>query len=220
MANGLLMAFSQLTLVVGRLTPNGVQMLGTCFLVNADGMVATTFHSIGPEANNLVVLMPNQANPNEYQDMSDTSCQLLSASVCEIDPVRDVAILRTELKWSAQLPRLTGFDAVTLGSSVNIYGYPHCTHNRRAFTFQATEIGAKTLMDIEGIKSKHAVINTQARPGQSGSPIVDPRTGDIMGMLVGAWVPGPGGIQLGEINPYELHQTTQCISSFHILEMI
>lgn len=101
-----------------------------------------------------------------------------------------------------------------------MFGYPHCVHGRRAFTFQNAEVGSKVSMNNKGVKSKHAVANIQARLGQSGSPVVDLKNGAVVGMVIGAWVPGPGGILLGDINPYELHQTTHCTGANHILEML
>lgn len=212
-------SFSQITLTVGRLTPNGVNMLGTGFMV-ANGLIATTHHVIGNETSNLVVLMPNDVDAYGYQDLSNTACQLVEVEIAEIDPLRDIAILKTSLQWSGNLPKLASFDPIGLGHVVHIFGFPHCTHGRRAFTFQKTEIGSKVLLSTSGVKSSHAVINVQARPGQSGSPIADPQTSEILGMLVGAWVPAGGGIRLGDINPYELHQTTHCISAHHIREML
>lgn len=212
--------FYSTAMVVGRVTPQGVNMLGTCFLVNAAGDVATTHHVIGNDTSNLVVVLPRKGSANGYQDLSDLQCQMAPAQVSEIDPVRDIAILKAGLKWTGSVPRIGSFDSIGVGGTVSIFGYPHCTYGRRAFTFQVAEVGAKVLMDNQGIKSKHAVINVHARPGQSGSPVVDASSGSILGMLVGAWVPGPTGIRLGDINPHELHQTTHCISACHIKEML
>ena len=118
------------------------------------------------------------------------------------------------------LPNLGSFNDNAVGDPVGIFGFPHCIEGRRALTFQRTEIGAKVILDVEGVKSKHAVINTQARPGQSGSIVFSPNHHSISGMLVGAWIPGPAGISLGGINPRELHQTTHCISAEYIAGMI
>lgn len=220
MSNGLAQPFYNFALTIGRITPQGVNMLGTGILLTGDGLIATTHHVIGNDASNLVALLPRTGNANDFQDLSDTQCQLVNATVSEIDPVRDIAIIKTTLHYPSTLPKLGSFDASKMGDSVNIFGYPHCTHGRRAFTLQVTEIGAKVLMDSHGIKSKHAVINVQARPGQSGSPVVEPSSGTVLGMVIGAWVPNQNGLRLGDINPYELHQTTHCISAHHIQEML
>lgn len=85
--------FTQLVLIVGRITSNGVQMLGTGFLVTKDGRVATTRHVVGTEDANLVVLVPHITDINEFQDLSDTSCRQNSTN------------LRIRLRFSALIPR-------------------------------------------------------------------------------------------------------------------
>ena len=88
-------------------------------------------------------------------------------------------------------------------------------------TYERAEIGAKVLIDSNGIKSKHVVLNTQARPGQSGSPVL--RLPDLMviGLLIGSYAPGGGGgISLGGVDPQTLHQTTHAISAEYLTEML
>src|SRR5690348_1616218 len=196
--------FTQLVYVIGRVTPTGVDMLGTGFLVGRDGVIATTHHVVGSTDANLVILAPHTNDINAYQDLSDTSCRPLPVAIKEIDPIRDIALLKADIRFDSQIPQLGSFDAVSVGDEVGIFGYPHCVEGRRALTYQKTELGAKVLLETSGIKSKHAVINTQSRPGQSGSLVFSPKTNSITGLLVGAWVPGQGGISLGGINPREL----------------
>jgi len=210
-----------LVLVIGRITPEHVKMLGTGFLVSKDGHIATTRHVVGSDNAGLVVLFPHIENINDYQDLSDASCKPISASIKEIDPIKDLAILKSDLTFNGEIPNLGSFDSDNVGDEVGIFGYPHCVQGRRALTFQKAEIGAKVLLDANGIKSKHAVINVQSRPGQSGSLIFSPKCGNISGVLIGAWGPsGGGGISLGGIDPHELHQTTHCISSEYIKDML
>jgi len=212
--------FTQITLIVGRITPTAVTMLGTGFLVAGDGRIATVCHTIGHDDKNLVVLFPHITRINDYQDLADTSCKPISAQIAEVDPIKDICILKTSLTFTGPLPRIGSFDEISVGDEVGIFGYPHCVEGRRSLTFQKTIIGAKVLIDTSGVKTKHAVINTQARPGQSGSLVFSPAKNAIVGILVGAYAPAGGGILLGGINPRELHQTTHCISAHYVKEMI
>jgi len=212
--------FPQLVYVVGRLTPNGAEMLGTGFLVSPTGHIVTTQHVTGSSDANLVVLAPHTMNINDYQDLSDRRCAPIPVRIVEMDPIRDLAILKADLALSIPLPTLGSFDDDYVGDEIGIFGFPHCSEGRRALTFQRAEIGAKVLLEVSGIKSKHAVINIQARPGQSGSLIFSPKDQSISGVLIGAWVPGQGGISLGGIDPRELHQTTHCVSVEYVREML
>lgn len=212
--------FTQLVYVIGRVTPSGVEMLGTGFLVRRDGVIATTHHVVGSSDANLVILAPHTNDLNAFQDLSDTSCRTIPVAIKEIDPIRDIALLKAEIRIDGQIPPLGSFDADSVGDEIGIFGFPHCVEGRRALTYQKAEIGAKVLLETNGIKSKHAVINTQSRPGQSGSLVFSPKKNSISGVLVGAWVPGLGGISLGGINPKELHQTTHCVSVEYVKDML
>ena len=158
---------------------------------------------------------------NDYQNTSDNQCQLINALIIEIDPIKDLAILEIQGELSGKLPPIGSFDEVDVSEKVGIFGYPHCVEGRRVLTYQSAEIGAKILLSTNDIMSKHAVINIQARPGQSGSLVFSHRLNKVIGILVGAYAPdNSGGISLGGINPRELHQTTHCISSEYLRDML
>lgn len=212
--------FTQLILIVGIITPDHVQMLGTGFVVQNDGYIATTHHVAGSDDSNLVVLAPHIADINAFQNLSDNSCRPIAAKIQEIDPTRDLAILKAEFSFGGKIPQLGSFDDDMVGDSVGIFGFPHCVEGRRALTFQKAEIGAKVLLESGGVTSKHAVINTQARPGQSGSLIFSPKDQSISGVLMGAWATSLRAMSIGGIDPRELHQTTHCISAEYLKEML
>ncbi len=212
--------FTQIVYAIGRVTPNHVEMLGTGFLVSTKGHIVTTHHVTGPNELGLVVLAPHIQRMSDYQNMADKSCSTIAAKLLEIDPIHDLSLLKADMSFNGRLPTLGGFDDDDVGDEIAIFGFPHCVEDRRVLTYQRTEIGAKVLLESNSIKSKHAVINIQARPGQSGSAIFSPKDKTISGILVGAWVPTLDGMSLGGINPRELHQTTHCVSSEYVRDML
>ncbi len=213
--------FTQITLVIGKRdkVSGFIQMLGSGFLISNYGKVVTARHVVGNETEGLCVLMPHIPNINAYQDLSDTSCRSVPAIVEDINPITDLCILKTDLRFNGQLPKLDSLDSVLVGERIGIFGFPHCVMGRRVLTYQETGIGAKMLLETSGIKSKYATINIQTRPGQSGSLVFDLKTGFIVGLLIGAYSPESGVIIAG-INPHELNQTSYCISANHIKEML
>lgn len=211
--------FTQIIVVVGKITPNGVSMLGSGFIVTNDCKIVTTPHIVGDSDKELVVLAPHIKDINEYQDTMDARCQPTPAKIIEIDPIKDLAIIKIDANYKGDLPKLGSFDEVKISEQVGIFGFPHCIEGRRVLTFQEAEIGAKILLQSNNIKTKHAVINSQTRPGQSGSLIFSNRLSKIVGILIGAYIPAGGGISLGGVNPRELHQTIQCISAEYVKEM-
>lgn len=213
--------FTQIVVTIGQIGQDGINMLGTGFIISNDGKIVTTKHVVGSDPSRLVVLMPHINNINAYQDTSDTSCKTFSVEVIDIDPLKDLCILKGKIAFEGNLPKIGSFDDVNIGEELGIFRFPHCVTGRRVLTYQKAELGAKVLLESNTVKSKHGIINTQARPGQSGALILSTRTNKAVGVLIGAYAPRQsGGISLGGINPQELHQTTHCISAEYIKEML
>jgi len=205
---------------VGRITPNGVNLLGSCFLLNKNGLLATASHVTNNDNNNLVIFASGKTDLNSYQDTSDNQGQTIPATIYKVDPVRDICILKIDNAVASNL-NIGGADDVRVTDNVGVVGFPHCVNDRNILTFQSTEVGAKVLIESSGIKSKHLILNIQTRPGQSGSPIFRLNDSKLIGMIIGSYVPGGGGgISLGGVDPHTLHQTTHAVSSEYILKMI
>lgn len=213
---------TQLVYTVGRLRETGIEMLGTGFLVSAGKYVVVPRHVVGDRDSGLVVILPSIQKFDEYQDTTVTRCNYANVSIKCSDPFRDIAVLEFKTPPVAgafpTIP-LGSIDDVCVGDDIHIFGFPHCVEGRRVLTMQKAPIGAKILLDSSGVKSKFCVINTQTRPGQSGSMIYYPNKNRVVGMLIGAFV-SDSGISLGGINPRELHQTTQCVSAEYIVNML
>lgn len=205
---------------VGRITPNGVNLLGTCFLLNKSGLFATASHVTNNDNNNLVIFISGKTDLNSYQDTSNNQGNTVAATIYKVDPVRDICILKVYNTAISNL-KIGGADDIKVTENVGIVGFPHCVDGRNILTFQNTVVGAKVLIESSGIKSKHLILNIQTRPGQSGSPIFRLSDSKLIGMIIGSYVPGGGGgISLGGVDPHTLHQTTHAVSSEYILNMI
>jgi len=211
--------FTQRVLLVGRVTPDAVVLLGTAFFVGVDGVLVTSRHVVGSDASSLVILAPSLKTFNGYQDISDKSCSILNATVLDVNPIADLVLLKVEAKASDVL-ELGSLDQVNVGDVVDIYGFPHCVDGRRVLTYQTATVGAKVLLDSSSVKIKHAVVNTQTRPGQSGSLVFSKKLNKIVGLLSGTYVPQGGYVLVMGMNPAELNQTSHIVSAEYIKEMI
>lgn len=205
---------------VGRITPNGVSLLGTAFFINKEALLATAAHVVNNNDNGLVIIM-NQINSiQDYQDTSISQVRYIKAKIKAINPVYDVCILEVSETVKSTFS-IGSTDSIHVGEGIATFGYPHSDHGRMVLTQQNTSVGAKILLNSSGIKVKNIVLNIQSRPGQSGSPIVLPDSRTIAGILIGSYAPhSGGGISLGGIDPQTLHQTTHAVSAEYIKEML
>ncbi|WP_081657760.1 serine protease [Prevotella sp. AGR2160] len=191
--------------------------LGTGFIVD-EKRIATAMHVV-KGIGKLCIVPSNDIEINGYQEVNFPNTILGSVKVVEDNPFNDLCILEIENgKFQGMLPNISSLDSVPIGKKLSLWGFPHCTLGRRLLTYQEMEVGAKMMMG-DKFKYKYATLNIQTRPGQSGSIVCDPETGVIVGVLLGTYAPN-SGIVIAGINPYELNQSSYCISAEYILEML
>jgi|GEM_PF-414207 len=215
--------FGQVNRVVfplGKLGPGGFQPIGTAFLTSVNGTFVTAAHTIGQDDSNLHLVVLKINSMSDYQDTSKKKVQIVKARVVAHDPFRDLSVLRADVQALSNLS-MGGTDDLPVGSEALSFGFPHSDSGRMVLTYQLAEVGAKVLIESGGIKSKHIVLNTQARPGQSGSPIFRSSDLKLVAVLLGSYAQGGGGmVSLGGVDPHTLHQTTHAVSAEYIAPML
>lgn len=214
--------YGQLILALARIdsAAQGI-LLGSCFPVT-ERHLATAMHVVGSSDENLVALFPVVSGIAEYQDTTVFSANYLKVKIVAADPIRDICILELAPGSTAQINyQLSGTDFVSPGADVEIYGFPHMDSGRRVVTVQRSQVGAKVLIPNHGVKSKHLVVNTHVRPGQSGGPVFDVQSGAVCAMVTGSYTPAIGGsLTIGGVDPSTLHQTGHAVSAEYIKDMI
>lgn len=211
---------SRVVFAVGRISPGGVQLFGTAFCLDKPGYFATASHVAGTDGQGLVLaLKSTMSSIHDYQDTTDARLDVVPVRIEALDPFHDLAVLKADVDIKSNIIIGTA-DQASVGVAVSSFGFPHADHGRMVLTQQDAEIGARVLIASGGVKSKHLVLNTQARPGQSGSPVFRKSDGVLVGVLVGSYAPGGGGgISLGGVDPHTLHQTTHAVSAEYLSEM-
>lgn len=217
------MPFSQapnLVVALARITPSGGALIGTAVALGGRKF-ATAFHVTGADDSNLVIVVPRIGSMQDYQDTSDDKLATARARIVASDPLHDLCILDVDAQVQVGYT-IGSTDDVPPGMPVVTFGFPHAETGRFVLTQQDTKVGARILVDSSGIKSKHIVLNTQARPGQSGGPVFTAAPPfKLIAVLVGSYAPGGGGgISLGGIDPHTLHQTTHAVSAEYLLGML
>jgi len=214
-------SLANIVLAVGRTGANGVSLLGTATLLNSPGKFVTAAHVTNKDEQNLVVVVkPDNSTINDYQDTSNYQVEMIPVRIEAIDTFTDLCILSADIDAFSNIS-MGSTDILNFGSVVDIFGYPHAVHGRLVLTHQRTEIGARILIKNGIVKTKQVVLNTQARPGQSGSPIFCAYTTFMVAILIGSYAPGGGGgLLVAGVDPHTLHQTTHAVSVEYVREML
>lgn len=206
---------------IGRISNNIYVPLGTCSLINQTNIMVTAAHVVNGSDENLYIKLNNNIN-NGYQDTKAFNFSFAKLKIKSINPIYDLCVLEiigtNPVKSSIEIGST---DEVFVGDNLKTLGFPHSDLGRIVLTYQNTEVGAKILMYNNNISSKHIVLNVQARPGQSGGPVLDIVRNKLIGILIGSYVPRKNGsIIIGGIDPQTLHQTTHVVSAEYLKEMV
>ena len=174
-------------------------MRGTGFVVGNGNLVATNAHVVAPTADQDGAALMVQVR------VSANDSQLRPARVLAVDREHDLALLRIE---GVALPRMTlsASDNVREGQGVAFTGFPigaalgfsPVTH--RGIVSAITPIAlpmpnAQRLNEkvIQRLKNGSFLIyqlDATAYPGNSGSPVFDPETGEVFGVINMVFVKG------------------------------
>lgn len=212
--------FDRVVFSIGRLCDSLYIPLGTCSLINKTNIIVTAAHVVNGSDKNLCIMI-NNIN-NGYQDTNPANHSFATVKIKSINPIYDLCVLEiigtNPVKSNISIATT---DEVMVGDNLKTFGFPHSDLGRLVLTYQNTEVGAKIIMYNNKIPSKHMVLNVQARPGQSGSPVLDILRNKLIGILIGPYVPNKkSSIMIGGIDPQTLHQTTHVVSAEYLKEMI
>jgi S1-C subfamily serine protease len=180
------------------------QFLGTGFAVADGTMIVTNAHVVprllDPEKRESLAIMiplPDKDDPNQ--------AQVRDATQVATDPDSDLALLRIS---GAPLPPLKvgRSDAVREGQEVLFTGYPigavlgpHPATHRAIIASvtpiaiplsRAGELSTQTIRRLSGGQFPVFQLDATAYPGNSGSPLYDPATGEVVGIVNKVFVQG------------------------------
>jgi S1-C subfamily serine protease len=204
----------RVVLPLGRIQVGGsITPLGTCFAVGSRRF-ATAAHVVGPSDEGLIAIVGRTDSLSDYQDTTDTSVSGTLLKLVAYSPLHDVAILEFVDPSNTMMfgYSLGVLDELRVGTPVVSLGYPHADHGRLVLTQQATMVGARVLLGAGGVKIKHAVLNTQTRPGQSGGPVFTADGRRVCAMVTGGYAPtgAQGSISLGGDRPTDIASNHPC----------
>lgn len=185
--------------VFNRTSSPQFQMRGTGFIVAPGNMVATNAH-VAPEtldsATRIAILSPTE---------SRDSSKLRTASIIARDRDHDLALLAFD---GPSLPslRISSSDPIREGQSIAFTGFPiggalgfsPVTHRGTISSItpiaipsgNSNQLNEKLIHQLKRGTFKIFQLDATAYPGNSGSPVFDTETGDVIGVINMVFIKG------------------------------
>lgn len=174
---------------------DGVEFIGTGFLCHKNGYYLTCSHTINL-TDKLGVIPPFPIN--EFTPITLERVNILSVSVAQFDTNNDVALLKIDNPPPLSVPdNLIGDpETILVGSSVAYLGYPFGQSGLHALKVSSSIISSKILSQ-KG--TKQFEIDAMVHEGNSGGPLIELRTNQIIGIVNGRFSPtgNAGGVKIG-----------------------
>ena len=177
------------------------RLRGTGFVVGNGNLVITNAHVLeqpGPDESGSTLVTQIRVEPDRVQ--------MRKTTVLQLDPVHDLALLAFE---GPAAPALTvgDSDAVQEGQAVAFTGFPiggalgfsPVTHRGMVSSIApvalpaptALQLNEKSIRSLRGAKAFNVFqLDGTAYPGNSGGPLFEPETGDVLGVVNMVFVKG------------------------------
>ncbi|MCI1007794.1 trypsin-like peptidase domain-containing protein [Pseudomonas oryzihabitans] len=168
---------------------------GTGFICHPKGYILTCAHILNLTERYCII--PPQPF-NQFNNMTITYPQILETSVAQYDPENDVALLKIKNNSEISMPNniFGAPEKIPVGATVCYLGYPY------------GQQGLHTLKASQGIVSSKVIstngtnqfqIDAMIHEGNSGGPLIDVNTNQIIGLINGRFSPtgSQGSIFIG-----------------------
>jgi serine protease Do len=173
----------------------GVDFIGSGFLCHSKGYILTCAHSINL-TDKLAILPPQPLN--EFNQLTLDRVHPIDVTVVQHDPVNDVTLLKIVNPPSLSVPNnIFGNETTSqVGSSVCYLGFPFGQHGLHTIKVSQSIISSKVKSENG---TKQYQLDAMVHEGNSGGPLVDLQTGQIIGIISGRFSPigNNGGVKVG-----------------------
>ena len=207
------------------LAPPGKDLvpMGSGFLLNKPGYIVTASHVVGRGGEPVAIVLNDADGIDDYQLAVVTQLRYVPAEIVGFDPIHDLAVL-----YAPELARyfnptlvISGSDHIGVGHDVVSFGFPQFANGRKVLTRFDAKIRAKIYLPSPAGNVKYLVLNTLARPGQSGAPVFRAGTNELVAVLSGAYQPPNLGmsIMIAGADLSAMSQTTHIVSAEYLQGM-
>lgn len=178
-----------------RMTNDSIEVLGSSFICHSSGYLLSCAHTINL-TDKLGVVVPN--NINAFNPMTQDRANCIAVTIAQFDPTNDVALLKLPENHPAHAPNdiFGNPQAAVVGSSIACLGYPFASFGQHNIKITSGIISSKILNKN---RTKQFQIDAMIHDGNSGGPLIDLKTGKIIGVVSGRYSPAGngGGLMVG-----------------------
>lgn len=182
-------------MVVKKTDDKGVEFIGSGFICHSKGFIVTCAHTINL-TDKLAVIPPQPLN--EFNQLTLEKVNIFDVTVAQFDPENDVALLKLSNPQPISFPtNLIGNEnLVQVGASVGYLGFPFGQAGLHTLKVSQSVISSK-VKSANG--TKQFQLDAMVHEGNSGGPLIDIASGQIIGIISGRFSPsGSGGhIKIG-----------------------
>lgn len=183
------------SLMVVRKNADNIEFVGTGFLCSSKGYAVSCAHIVNL-TDELGVVPPQDIN--SFNPITQTRANYIPVTVAQYDPTNDVVLLKFPSDVPVHAPdRIFGEpERMEVGSSIICLGYPFGQFGQHTLKMTSGIISSKILTE-EG--TKQFQLDAMIHDGNSGGPVIDAKTGQIIGIVSGRFSPAGsgGGLMIG-----------------------
>lgn len=178
--------------MLAKKTETNVEFLGTGFLVSNKGYILTCSHIINP-LDSIVAI--STGGVNSFNLMTFSRVNTFDLILVQNDSIHDVALLKFTANVGAMVPTNIFGDTnkVECGSSIATIGFPFGNSGLHTQSITHGIVSSKTITS-SGIKLIQ--FDTMIHEGNSGSPLIDLQTNQIIGIVTNRFNPSSSGASI------------------------
>lgn len=174
---------------------DSIEVLGSSFICHSRGYLLSCAHTINL-TDELGVVVPSDINA--FNPMTQERANYIAVSIAQFDPTNDVTLLKLPDNHPVHAPNdiFAPSQGAEVGSSIACLGYPFAGFGQHNIKITSGIISSKILNKSQ---TKQFQIDAMIHDGNSGGPLIDLRTGKIIGVVSGRFSPAGngGGLMIG-----------------------
>lgn len=212
--------FTSGTVMLLRKQKGKVVFLGSACLIHQDGYLVTAAHLFGDDEQDLMISKALEVDA--FTPLYTPNVHAHRVSVCAVDRIHNVAILRLEIEHVISAPdHLIGLpDTLPVGSSLMSVGIPF---GHRKMHNIAVRHAVLSAFAVTRYGSRIIIFDAITGEGSSGGPLVSLHTGRCVGIIIGRFNPSDEGSYLEYGTPDGCGQETglsYAVSSEYVIDLL